>query len=340
MAAGDSKTALLKLFAVALRVAALATASDSSSLKYLTYFGANVSAQHTWLSLAINPSGRAFSPNAADGERWPTGAEVDAFFSYGIPSLIHMPEAGVFSRGVRDKTGKQIKGSGLVAGWESALEHFAASRVLPRMKNKTAVGVFVGDEICCHNSSCWHAQLYPISAKLRALLGPKAILYENECISSILGGGTAHGHLVGPPLDKIAPDLDLISVDLYRGYSPSDVNGTVEAVKAREFAHREIYPRLHAGQRIMAVPGTFACSNVSYMPLESSTQSVVEKLRAYFEWIKQDQLLAGISPWHFNYRQKPQAGGSCDMELGAVNMPTVLAELKKIGSWIKAYSGS
>lgn len=36
--------------------------------------------------------------------------------------------------------------------------------------------MFLGDEICCHNSSCWHDQLYPISAKLRKLLGPQAIL--------------------------------------------------------------------------------------------------------------------------------------------------------------------
>ena len=33
-------------------------------------------------------------------------------------------------------------------------------------------------EICCHNSTCWHGQLYPLSAKLRALLGPAAILCE------------------------------------------------------------------------------------------------------------------------------------------------------------------
>ena len=76
------------------------------------------------------------------------------------------------------------------------------------------------------------------------LLGPDAILYENECGDSLAGGGMAHGHPVGPPLDKVAPDLDLISVDLYEGYLPSDPNGTAEAVAARAFVEKEVYPRL------------------------------------------------------------------------------------------------
>ena len=53
--------------------------------------------------------------------------------------------------------------------------------IAPYMANNTLVGVFMGDEICCSNKACWDGQLAPVSAKLRALLGPKAILYTNEC---------------------------------------------------------------------------------------------------------------------------------------------------------------
>jgi hypothetical protein len=270
--------------------------------------GSNVTAQHEWLNLAVS-----------------SGTTCDEFFAHGIPSLIRMPGTGVYERGL-----------GLVSGWEAKIEAFASEQVLPRMKNKTAVGVFLGDEICCHNSSCWHDQLYPMSAKLRDLLGPKAMLYENECGDSIAGGGMAHGHPVGPPLDKIAPDLDFVSIDLYKGFLPTDDNGTAEAIAARAFVEKEVYPKLAPHQKIFVVPGTFACSNLTYMPLARSSHSVVEKLKAYFAWGKEDPRVAGINPWHYNYRGKPQHPPPCDMQLGAADMPDVVAELAVIGKWIKS----
>lgn len=36
----------------------------------------------------------------------------------------------------------------------------------------------------------------------------------------------------------------------------------------------------------------------------------------------------------FNNRSNPQAGGACDMELGAVAMPSVYAKLQEIGKFI------
>eukprot|EP01046_Picozoa_sp_COSAG06_P023514 COSAG06_NODE_1871_length_8166_cov_129.883228_4_plen_180_part_00 len=105
----------------------LATLEGAVALEYLSYYGTNVTLQHEWLNLAIAG-----------------GATVDEFWEYKIPSLLPMPETGVFSRGSRDSSGKQIKGSGLVDGWEGVLTTFADEKVLPRLKNKTAVGVFLG----------------------------------------------------------------------------------------------------------------------------------------------------------------------------------------------------
>ena len=108
---------------------------------------------------------------------------------------------------------------------------------------------------------------------------------------------------------------------------------------------KEVYPRLAPHQKIFVVPGTFACSNLTYMPLAQSSRSVVEKLKAYFAWGKEDPRMAGINPWvqltrnlslrvarapflidwswvqHFSYRDKPQHPPPCDMELGAGDMP-------------------
>jgi hypothetical protein len=316
------------MVALRLLLAAAALASPqqlASGLKYLSYYGDNVTAQHEWLSLAITED----------------GATTDAFYTgYKIPSLLRMPDTGVYTRGTRAANGTQLTGGGLVAGWEGVLDTFAKVHVLPRLANKTALGVFLGDEICCHNSSCWHGQIYPLSAKLRALLGPSAILYENECGDSIAGGGMAHGHPIGPPLDKIAPDLDWLSFDVYKGYSPKGgpdggSDGASEAAAAKAFAEKIVYPIMAPHQKLVVVPGTFACSNLTYMPLEASAKSVIAKLKAYFEWGKTDERMVAINPWHFNRRDKPQNGPPCDMELGAVDLPGVVDELATIGKWIQ-----
>ena len=60
----------------------------AAALEYLSYYGTNVTLQHEWLNLAIAG-----------------GATVDEFWQYKIPSLLPMPETGVFSRGSRDSSG-------------------------------------------------------------------------------------------------------------------------------------------------------------------------------------------------------------------------------------------
>lgn len=111
-----------------------------------------------------------------------------------------------------------------------------------------------------------------------------------------------------------------------------------EAVDARERYEKSLYPRMAPHQKVMTVPGTFACSNLTYMPLEESSKIVVEKLQAYFAWMRDDPRVVGMVPWHFSSRSHAQSTGVCDMRLGAVNMPLVLAELQKIGSWIKHHN--
>eukprot|EP01045_Picozoa_sp_COSAG04_P017234 COSAG04_NODE_1508_length_6503_cov_4.125547_6_plen_168_part_01 len=117
----------MRLHGGAVLALSLATLHGAATLEYLSYYGTNVTLQHEWLNLAIAG-----------------GATVDEFWQYKIPSLLPMPETGVFSCGSRDSPGKQIKGGGMVDGWEGVLTTFANEKVLPRLKNKTAVGVFLG----------------------------------------------------------------------------------------------------------------------------------------------------------------------------------------------------
>ena len=97
----------------------------ASGLKYLSYYGNNVSEQHAWLSLAISHVNTT---------------EADDYHKFAIPSLIRLPELGVFTRGTRFPNGSQATPGGMLPGWEAVVESFAKTQVQPRLQNKTAIG--------------------------------------------------------------------------------------------------------------------------------------------------------------------------------------------------------
>ena len=94
----------------------------------------------------------------------------------------------------------------------------------------------------------------------------------------------------------------------------------------------------------MLVPGTFACSNASHVPLATSSRSMTEKLQAYFAWARDDPRVAGMArrerflelialavsltckasvlqhPWHFEHQLK-KGPSPCRVGLGAVSQP-------------------
>jgi hypothetical protein len=109
----------------------LLQAHASCALRYLSFYGNNVSAQHAWLNLAISHPGTT---------------EAEDFWRAGeIPSLVRMPEAGVFTRGTRFPNNSQATPGGILPGWEQVVEKFARSQVVPRLRNKTSLGVFLGE---------------------------------------------------------------------------------------------------------------------------------------------------------------------------------------------------
>ena len=127
---------------------------------------------------------------------------VRSWREHRVPGLYSGPAGGLsLSSGVWNYTTQ------LQPGWERALEASVAP-VRPHLG--TAIrGVLLGDEICCRNVACVNDTLVPVSNKLRALLGPDALLWTNECYG-----------LFYPPSVQVPPALDLISVDRYASYTP------------------------------------------------------------------------------------------------------------------------
>ena len=98
---------------------------------------------------------------------------VRSWREHRVPGLYSGPAGGLsLSSGVWNYTTQ------LQPGWERALEASVAP-VRPHLG--TAIrGVLLGDEICCRNVACVNDTLVPVSNKLRALLGPDALLWTNQ----------------------------------------------------------------------------------------------------------------------------------------------------------------
>ena len=271
------------------------TGSNASDLRFMSMYGLDPASQHTYVNMNL------------EGDEQ---VKLDAWTKYNMTSFYGGLE-GVFIRGV-----------GLVSNWTDVLDGIINTSIAPNFgPGKAYRGVFLGDEICCRNVGCWADALQPVAARLHAALGPDATIYTNECRT----------HLSG--IKVVPKDIDLISVDVYNGYLVGS-NGTSEVASARKVYEGRLFPKLQPHQRAMVVPGVFACSNLSYYPLAAQSVQMVAKLDGYFEWAKAQPRIAGFTPWHFLNRTAPQYAPPCDMSLGAVAMPNVVAKLAEIGQFI------
>ena len=148
--------------------------------------------------------------------------------------------------------------------------------------------MFLGDEVCCGATAakCWAEGYAPLTRKIRQYLGPDAIIYANECLD-----------ITNPSLNvtEVPPDFDLISVDhcalttpppsaplpraltaaavaavlwhtccafADEGYLPG-TSGQKEVEVARA-NYEVLFSKMHPHQRAVLLPGTFACSNLSW----------------------------------------------------------------------------
>ena len=114
------------------------------------------------------------------------------------------------------------------------------------------------------------------------------------CLLADLVLPRCNSECANPHITEVPPQFDLISVDTYAGYRPGS-NGTDEVVAAKKI-FGDIFPKLHGHQQVLVVPGTFACSNLSYFPLEQQAKNVVDKLDGYWAWMQNETRIAGMLP--------------------------------------------
>lgn len=140
--------------------------------------------------------------------------------------------------------------------------------------------------------------------------------------------------------------IDLLSVDIYRGFGNDTLPGSAEVANVSAFFAKEIFPRMHGTQRAMAVPGFFGCTNCIGMAhgcgsLAQQEGQMLDKLSAYEQYLKREPRMAGLAPWHMDNRKsagcdvavKPNCH-DCDMKLGAASFPRLLAAWQKFGASI------
>jgi hypothetical protein len=186
--------------------------------------------------------------------------------------------------GVFDRSHPKASGlNGLHPGWLQNL-HIALHPVLPLLRSGQVLGIFMGDEIFCSNLP--FSNYSAVLRELRALVGPAAVIWTNEC-----------GHPSGWPVamwPSVPPELDWLSIDQY-----DVLHGAEEVTMAQRYwSLKDVKSKLHPHTRLLAVPGTFACSDTKYMSLSDAQTQVEAKLSGYLSWAKQDDRLIGLWPWH------------------------------------------
>jgi hypothetical protein len=115
------------------------------------------------------------------------------------------------------------------------------------------------------------------------------------------------------------------------------LHGAEEVTMAQRYWNlKDVKSKLWPHQRLLAVPGTFACDNSTYQPLAAAQAQVEAKLSGYAAWAREDSRLIGLWPWHWTNRTKRQNTGPCDMELGCEAMPGCVRQLRQLGRAVRA----
>ena len=127
--------------------------------------------------------------------------------------------------------------------------------------------------------------------------------------------------------------LDWLSID---AYNEGNRDGRSEVAVVRRRAEKVLFPRMHAHQSLVLVPGVFANSPTGCQksglrcPLEEQSAQVVAKLRGYVAWARTENRIVGFHSWHLLNRTAPNHAAPWDQELGLISMPAVVAELATI----------
>jgi hypothetical protein len=214
--------------------------------------------------------------------------------------------------------------------WREALARWAAP-MLPLFANGTAQGVFTGDEVGCGTTKVNPANYSAILKEVRRLVGPNVVIYANECIHDISSslhskndskpsccipyptpakptcrcnphtrnptpGYPKNGRYGGRPgnvdFPAVPAEFDLVSMDCYS--KPAEENASMELAFTQAYYNENIFPSLSEHQRVLLVPGTFACKDIG---MAASDTEVALKLELYLAWAESDKRIIGFNPW-------------------------------------------
>jgi len=156
------------------------TAFGAGHLRVMTFYGMDPALQHGWTNVYRGSIGDCDNTTL-------TG-------TYKMKILVDLPDT-VFDR---DKKAVHPK-------WRAAVSRFTSS-LMPKLAASTALGVFLGDEICCGGTP--YSNLSSVALALRKDLGAKAWLYTNECSEMAKWPSLADG--------GVPSALDAISVEYIR----------------------------------------------------------------------------------------------------------------------------
>ena len=170
--------------------------------------------------------------------------------------------------------------------------------------------------LCCQDepmlAGISAANITAVADFIRARIGPKPKLYWNDGCRPFYDGHTepcVHDPGKNPAScwtndSKVPASVDWVSCDTYEDptvskspwpWDPSTSIPEADAVKI--IAHRFIVPKLHDHQQVLLVPGTFACSNLTYFALDGQAKNVVDKMEGYFKWAKAEKRIGGFVGW-------------------------------------------
>jgi hypothetical protein len=191
----------------------------------------------------------------------------------------------------------------------------------PALQNKSVAGVFLGDELC-GTANIPANNLSAVATAAKSLMRPfgGGLVYVNEAVRAVntSSWGPQNGRVPSPCfMPKIPDAIDLISLDWY-AIAPADQrpagatgNITAEPALMRQIYENMLHPKMARHQRVLVVPGTFADGNLRRSgPLGVQDSHIAAKLRGYWQWMQEDQLVVGLNAYHWLNEGRRNASGS------------------------------
>ena len=125
----------------------------------------------------------------------------------------------------------------------------------------------------------------------------------NECKSSFNATRWHHGHTMRGITGMIPAGLDIISFDSYELVNGSSFAPTPwwlqEPKENKAYTEAVIVPKMHPHQKLMVVPGFYGNDTATAAEHTVQDGRLLAKLEAYWTWIKDDEKMVGLNPYHW-----------------------------------------